>query len=224
MDLRRVSPQVAVDSRLGGGEPLERGIEIVRRLLVLTEIETGVAAIECREAAIDLPAGGGQRAIEHRGCLGIIGDLHQHLRLGNQQPGVVRLSRETVVERAQSRGTIAAAGEARHRTPQHDRPCLRRDLAHFDDVLLAVGFPAKTAEQKGANAEIESAIGRRELRGLQDLVQLIQGGVLVAGRNAGQRRRIARCLVPLGTALELGMDGARQRQGRRDGEGRESPE
>ena len=69
---------------------------------------------------------------------------------------------------------------------------LRVDPAHLGHVLLAVGLAAQPAEQEGADAEIDRAVERRELRGRQDLVQLLDGGVARRRRQAGRLDRPGR--------------------------------
>ena len=101
------------------------------------------------------------------------------------QPGIARLALQRVVERAQRRGAVAAAGQRRASVLDSTtgQPC-GQNLAHLGDVLLAVGLAAEPAELEGADAEIERAVEGGELRGRQDLVSSSTRGV--AGRSDGR--------------------------------------
>ena len=87
---------------------------IADRLLEVAEVEVRLAARVGGDALLGRGAGAGRRRIDRAGGLGVVGDLHVDLGLGDQQPSVVGLALQAVCQGAQRRRPVAAAGQARH--------------------------------------------------------------------------------------------------------------
>jgi hypothetical protein len=138
------------------------------------------------------------------------------LGLGDQQPGIVRLALQGVVQGTQRGRPVATARQARDGAPHRDLPAVGQDLAHLDDVLLAVGFAAGAAQQEGADAEIERAVEGRQLGHCQELVELIERGVARhggGGCSTGAATELACRGIPIGATLDLSGSCSRGRHG-----------